>query len=328
MNLNYFFRLVTFFVITTILVYSCAIKDAEEQKRNYLTIYTDINYNQDTLLFNKFEKEEKIKVYVKYLPKDSIIKTLKREHFNSNADLLLLSNYDLLKKANRKNLLLPIKSDILDENVDPSYRSRKKTWYGLSKTPLVIIYNEKALKRDTLKSYHELLKPKWAGKISLQEKNNSTYRTFRNNLHFLLKNEADSFLLKLNKQVLLAKQGDDFTQINRINRRESLLSIVKLSSLAELQTKYDYKSPKNVRDVEVIFPNQRKRGCYLSITGAGVYRYAKNSANAIKMLEFLSSKRAQYKYAETRFDYPLLRNTEICYALSKFRKFRARFYKY
>ena len=109
---------------------------------------------------------------------------------------------------------------------------------------------------------------------------------------------------------------------------EALLGIVKLSSLAKSHSNYDTKNAKNSHKVQAIFPNQRKRGCYMSISGGGVHRYARNPQNAKKMLEFLSSKRAQYKYAEKRFEYPILRDVNPCFELENFRKFRGRFYKY
>ena len=80
-------------------------------------------------------------------------------------------------------------------------------------------------------------------------------------------------------------------------------------------------------DVSVIFHNQRKRGCYFTISGGGVYRYAKNPMQAQKLLEFLSGKRSQYLFAEGRFEYPIMQNVDAHYLLQSYGKIRGRFYK-
>ncbi len=319
-----------FFTLTILIVLfsSCSVKDAEEIKYNYITIYSDSKTDNDSLIFRKFEKEEKIKVRFRYIPSDSILYTIKTEKFNSEADLILLSNYNLLKKASRKKLFLPIKSTVLEKNIDPIYHSTQNHWFGLSKTPLVVICHKNVLSKDRIKNYHELIKPEWKNKISLQEKNNQTMKYFENNIRFLLKIKADTFLTKLEKQSFLPRSGDDFKQIERVKNGETIFSIVKLSSLAESHFKYDTTNEKNTQKVQAIFPNQRKKGCFMAISGGGVHRYARNPQNAQKMLEFLSSNRAQYKYAEKRYEFPISKDVNPCFELEKFKKFRGRLYKY
>ena len=42
----------------------------------------------------------------------------------------------------------------------------------------------------------------------------------------------------------------------------------------------------------------------MNVSGAGVTAHAKNRANAIKLLEFLSSPEAQQMFADVAFEYP------------------------
>ena len=48
-------------------------------------------------------------------------------------------------------------------------------------------------------------------------------------------------------------------------------------------------------------------GQHLNLSGAGVLKNAKNRDNAIKMLEFLVSEKAQKMYAQDNFEYPVER---------------------
>ena len=54
-----------------------------------------------------------------------------------------------------------------------------------------------------------------------------------------------------------------------------------------------------------MFTDQDGRGQHLNLSGAGVLKNAKNRDNAIKMLEFLVSEKAQKMYAQDNFEYPV-----------------------
>ena len=52
-------------------------------------------------------------------------------------------------------------------------------------------------------------------------------------------------------------------------------------------------------------PTSKARGRMCNISGAGVTTHAKHRANAIKLLEFLSSPAAQQLFADSNFEYPV-----------------------
>jgi len=59
------------------------------------------------------------------------------------------------------------------------------------------------------------------------------------------------------------------------------------------------------KSVNLLFPNQADRGAHMNISGAALTKHAKNKANAIKLLEFLSGSMAQYMYAQENFEFPV-----------------------
>jgi iron(III) transport system substrate-binding protein len=318
-SLNYYFIL-----ILLVGLQACSIHDAKPSKNQFLTIYSDYNLKIDTSLFQIFTKKEGIKVRFIKIHKDSIVRRLINEKFNSKADLLLVSNYELIKKLDKKKLLLPLESEFLENNIDKNYRSKKNTWFALTKTPIVLIYNHKVLKQDTIKNYHELLHKKWKTKISAQDKNDFTSLNFENTIRFLLKEKADTFIVNFNKQTFF-KRGNDEDQLKNINQQNGFLALTKLSSLLEFNSKSNQKGQKS--KLKFIFPNQRKKGCYISISAGGIYRYAPNAGNAKKLLEFLSSKKAQKIYAKNRFEFPVTIGTQSS-DFKTFSRFRGRFYAY
>ena len=60
----------------------------------------------------------------------------------------------------------------------------------------------------------------------------------------------------------------------------------------------------------LFFPNQNTNGTHVNISGAGVTKYSKNKENAVKLLEFLVSPKAQSMFAEANYEYPVNKNVE------------------
>jgi len=50
---------------------------------------------------------------------------------------------------------------------------------------------------------------------------------------------------------------------------------------------------------------QADRGTHVNVSGGGVLKGAKNKANAVRLIEFLSGDFAQKLYAEQNFEYPV-----------------------
>ena len=57
--------------------------------------------------------------------------------------------------------------------------------------------------------------------------------------------------------------------------------------------------------VHLIFPNQDDRGTHVNISGGGVAKHSTNKEEAVRFLEFLTSKVAQDLYGAVNFEYPV-----------------------
>ncbi|HUF19978.1 MAG TPA: extracellular solute-binding protein, partial [Burkholderiales bacterium] len=55
----------------------------------------------------------------------------------------------------------------------------------------------------------------------------------------------------------------------------------------------------------LFWPNQAGAGVHVNVSGAGVTRHAKNRDGAIRLLEWLSSARAQNLFADANLEYPV-----------------------
>ena len=75
--------------------------------------------------------------------------------------------------------------------------------------------------------------------------------------------------------------------------------------------------------VQIIFPNQDDRGAHVNICGAGVVKTAPNKANAIKFIEFLTSKQSQESFAAGNNEYPVVKGVQSVPTLQTFGEFKA-----
>lgn len=310
--------------LLALLLQSCFVHDAKEPRKQFVNVYTDVFCKQDKANFKKFFKEQHIKVYVHLISPDTLRNFLKTKKFNADVDLIILSDYTKILELSAQHHLLPLHSEKLESSIDPLYRSKYDKWFALSKTPLVLAYNEKVLRKDTLVSYYDLVFPKWNGKIAIQNLNSPTQVAFKRNMRSILRGKSDAFLVKFHQQGQTPFVRDDDHALYKVKANEAQLSLIKLSSLARFQ---DEKKDKNRFDLAPIFPNQRKKGCYFTVTASAVYRYANNPLQAKALLEFLASKKAQYAFAEGRYEFPIVKGIKAHYLLESYGKFRGRFFK-
>ena len=72
--------------------------------------------------------------------------------------------------------------------------------------------------------------------------------------------------------------------------------------------KFNEKNPEQkdwANAINVIFTNQNDRGNHINVAGGGVVKYSKNKENAIALLEFLTTPKAQALYSSINYEYPV-----------------------
>ena len=54
----------------------------------------------------------------------------------------------------------------------------------------------------------------------------------------------------------------------------------------------------------IFWPNQNNSGVHVNVSGAGVTKFSKNPKSAAKLIEYLSSEKAQNLFADVNMEYP------------------------
>lgn len=301
---------------------ACSIEDAKAPRHPEVVVYMDHSGQRDVGLFSRFEKETGIRVRIIYMSASDIMAYLKRERYNAETDLILMKGYRGLIEASTQHLFRKLDSEELNEHVDPIYQSPKKDWYALSKTPFVLLYPKGSELIVKGKNYLDVLKDDFTGRLVLPDSNDQAWKNFEFIMQLKHGSRSDSLLNRMEKQCVGQQRGISRERLKNLNG--GIVALLELSEFQEFSLRYQEAAD----SLEPLFPNQRHKGGFISITGAAVYKYANNPGNAQRLLEFLSSEAGQQDYAAGRFQYPILSGVKIHQSLRKYRRYRARFYRY
>ena len=114
-------------------------KTTENQEVN---IYTARHYEVDDEIYKKFTEETGIKVNVVKGEAEELIERLKREGESTQADLFVTVDGGVLANAKKNDILQPVTSDIIKENVPENLRDVDNNWIGLATRARIIAYSK------------------------------------------------------------------------------------------------------------------------------------------------------------------------------------------
>ena len=254
-----------------------------------------------------FTQETGIKTNVVY-SKKGLAQRLKAEGENSPADIILTVDIGRLYVYDDLDLLLPIESKKLINNIPTYLRSPDNSWFGLSKRARVIVVDNEKIKDGDIMTLEDLADSKWKGQICSRPGSHVYNRGIMASvLAEYGKEKAEEWARNLVSNFAKRPQGNDRAQVKAIYEGECSIAIINNYYYGKLKFSEDPEQRKWVENVRLIFPNQAEgdRGAHVNISGAGVAKYSKNKKEAIALLEFLTSEKAQKLYGEINFEYPV-----------------------
>ena len=133
-------------------------------------VYSGRHYNTDRIVFKKFAEETGIKVRLIEAAGISLIERLKREGVNSQADVILLVDAARITNAAKANLLQPIDSVSLNNDVPEALRDPGNEWFALTRRVRVLVANPKVVDISKIKDYTDLADPSLKGKVCLRNR--------------------------------------------------------------------------------------------------------------------------------------------------------------
>jgi len=263
-----------------------------------VVVYSARHYGQEAA-FDAFTKRTGIAVKVLTGQTGELFERLKAEGERSPADVLVTVDAGNLWNAARGGLLARIDSPELTSNIPAHLRDPEQRWFGLTVRARTIMYNTRKVTPAELSTYEALADPKWKGRVCLRT---SSYIYNQSMLATLIKRHGEA----RTEEVV---RGWVANQPTLINGDTKILESIAAGQCDVGLTNHYYLARIVAKDpafpVAPFWANQATSGTHVNVSGAGVTAHAKNRANAIKFVEFLSGPEAQQMFADLAFEYPV-----------------------
>jgi len=254
-----------------------------------------------------------------------MLERLKSEGRNSMADLILVTDIGNLHNHDKAGLLQPVASAKLAANIPVQYRHSNGNWFGLT-MPARVIYAPKArVSPAEVTTFGVLADPKMKGRVCIRSGKHVYNVSLLASIVVAKGPEGAAAWAKGVKANLARKpQGNDRAQVKAVFQGECDVAVGNTYYMGKMATnKKDPVQKEWAKSVNIIFPNQQGRGAHVNVSGAAVTKAAKNKANAIRLIEFLSGQAAQKMYAETNFEYPVKTGVALHPMVASWGEFKA-----
>ena len=253
--------------------------------------------------------------------KDGIADRLAREGRLSPADLVLTSDFSRLQELVDKQLVTQVESDALKQNIPAQYRDPEGNWYALTMR-VRNLYSSKERLGPLAINYEDLVDARYKGKVCMRSgKHPYNIALVASMIAHHGEADAKSWLQGLKSNLARKPQGNDRAQVQAV--KEGLCDIAIGNSYYYGKMLQDPKQRPWAEAAVINFPNQENRGAHINVSGMALAKHAPNSADALKLMEYLSSDAAQQSYAEVNMEYPVKVDVPVSELVASWGDFKA-----
>ena len=286
---------------------------AQEQVVN---LYSARHYQTDEALYANFTKATGIKVNRVDADDAGILARLKAEGSASPADVILLVDAARLWKGDSEGMFKSIKSPALEAAIPARLRAAPTaegtTWFGFSTRARVIVYDKLKVKREDVSTYESLADPKNKGLVCTRPGSHPyNLSLFGAVTEHLGEAKTEAFLKGMVDNMARAPKGGDTDQIKAVASGECGVALTNTYYVARILRSTTAEDKAVADRIGIVFPNQATWGTHVNIAGAAVAKNAKNTANAVKFMEYMASPSAQDYFATGNNEGPAVPGLKI-----------------
>jgi len=251
-------------------------------------------------IFDAYTKDTGVKIkLVTDVENSQMQRRLKVEGKDTLADMLLTVDAGNLWEAAREGLLRPVQSKVLSAHIPAHLRDPGNQWFGLSVRARTIFYNTRKVRPAELSTYEDLGSQKWKNRLCLR----TSKKIYNQSLVAMMIAEhgeakAEQIVKSWVANLASAPFPNDTDMLEAIASGQCDVGIANTYYFGRLMKK------KPGLPIGIFWPDKNGKGVHVNISGAGITKYAKHEKEAIKLLEWLSSKKAQDMLADVNLEYP------------------------
>jgi iron(III) transport system substrate-binding protein len=272
------------------------------------------SYRQPELmkpLLDAFTEETGIKTNLLFLDK-GLEERIEAEGQNSPADVILSVDIGRLAAAKEKGITQPVDDASIEANIPEQYRDSEDHWFGLTTRGRVVYASKERVAQDSI-TYEELADPKWKGKICIRD-GQHVYNIglFASLVAHLGPEATEKWLAGFRDNLARKPAGNDREQAKSIFAGECDIGLGNTYYVGLMMTNDKETEQKDwANAIKILFPNAGDRGTHVNISGIAMAKHSPNRDNAVKLMEFLASPKAQELYASRVFEYPVSPSAQV-----------------
>lgn len=237
-----------------------------------------------------------------------MVERLQAEGDRSPADLIMTVDAARLGEVEAAGVTQPIEDpalDIIPENL----RDKDRQWFGLTTRARIIYASKDRVADGEVTTYEDLADPKWKGRICT--------RPFADDYNVALtaaylahhgEEATRQWLEGVKANLAKRPEGNDRGQVKSIWAGECDISLGNTYYMGQMLN--DPEQKEWADSVDIVFPTFEDSGTHVNISGVAMTAAAPNKENALKLMEFLTSPKAQEIYAEANYEYPIAPGAE------------------
>ncbi|MEP0942785.1 MAG: Fe(3+) ABC transporter substrate-binding protein [Rhizobiaceae bacterium] len=290
--------------IATVAIASASLAPVAATAADEVNVYS---YRQPILLkplLDAFTAETGIKANVLFAAK-GLGQRLQAEGRNSPADVIMTVDIGRLDAVKTLGVTQALSSDVINANIPAHFREADGHWFGLTTRARIVYASNDRVKTNKI-TYEELADPKWKGRICTRSGQHVySIGLFASMVAHLGEAGAEKWLTGLKNNLARKPTGNDRAQVKSIYSGECDLALGNTYYMGKMVTNTKEPEQKDwAASARILFPNHDGRGAHVNISGMALAKHSPNRDNAVKLMEFLSSDKAQQIYGSANFEYP------------------------
>jgi iron(III) transport system substrate-binding protein len=255
-------------------------------------------------VLDAFTEETGIETEVLFLNK-GLEDRIAAEGTNSPADVILTVDIARLTNAKEKGVTQALDDETINANLPAEYRDPEGHWFGVTKRARVVYASKERVDADSI-TYAELADPKWKGRICIRTgQHDYNLALFSAMIAHWGEEKTEQWMEGFKENLARKPDGGDREQAKAIFAGECDIALGNSYYVGLMLTNEKEPEQKDWGNaIKVLFPTFENGLTHVNISGAALAKNAPNRDNAVKLIQFLSSDKAQQIYAEQVFEYP------------------------
>ena len=274
-----------------------------------VNIYTTRQPELIQPVMDAFTAETGIAVNLAFV-EDGLVERLKAEGRRSPADLVMTVDIANLKQIVDAGVIQPVESAVLTATIPAALRDPDNLWFALTTRARVIYASRDRVADGEVTTYEDLADPKWAGRMctrsGLHDYNLALMSAV---IAHLGEDGAKNWAAGVKANLARKPEGNDRAQVKAIWAGECDISLGNTYYMGQMLENDEQTAWAN--SVKIVFPTFVGGGSHVNVSGIAMTQSAPNKAEALQLMDFLVSAKAQSIYAELNYEYPVLESATL-----------------